>query len=393
MRIAFITFEYPPFFIGGAGVYANNITLELAKKGHEVTVITPYICPPDLAPNITNLKIVRINLNRIIPFPLVQFWLKLPKVIGAIEKGQKFDIVHFNGYSHSFLRKRISKAPQIITIHHLISDAIENNDIGLIKRIKGIRGENNFIYPIIEKRAITAVDRIIAVSNFTKERVIRKYGIDAAKIQVVPNGTSLYQQPINRERAAASSTNEPFPQDKPILLFVGRVDDPRKGLDLLLNALKLVIMDIPATLVIAGAGDQTKPRRLVESLGLSDNTFFMGCVDEQKLIELYMLCDVFVCPSTLEGFGLTVIEAMSFNKPVIATAVGALPELINDGVNGLLVKPNDPCALARAIVTILTDAPGRIKMGSNASYVRDVYRWTNAARKTEELYKSLAERT
>jgi glycosyltransferase involved in cell wall biosynthesis len=392
MRIAFITYEYPPFFIGGAGVYADNITTELAKNGHEVTVFTPDIehsCP---APNTTNLKIVRIKLKDIVPFKLVQFWLKLPKVISAIEKGQKFDVLHINGFSYPFLQKRISKTPQIITIHHLPSDAAENNDLGLIERIKDVRGESNFIYPFIEKRAFTAVDRIIAVSNFTRERLLKKYGIDATKIQVIQNGTVLYQQSIDRGRTAASSISETLAQKKPIILFVGRVNDPRKGLDLLLNALKLVIMEMPATLVIVGGGDQTKPRHLVESLGLSDNTFFMGYVDEQKLIELYMLCDVFVCPSTLEGFGITVIEAMSFNKPVIATAVGALPELINDGVNGFLVKPNDPYALAKAIGTTIKDNPGNIKTDSNASYVRDTYSWTNAARKTEELYKSLADR-
>ena len=119
-----MTYEYPPFIIGGAGTYAEKVTCELAKLGHEIFVFAPQIEKLSReAVNVPNLRIIRVRINDRLPFKALQFWLSLPKVIKTAEKNGKFDIIHFNGISYWFLKKRLGSAPHIVTIHHLVTDA------------------------------------------------------------------------------------------------------------------------------------------------------------------------------------------------------------------------------------------------------------------------------
>ena len=93
--------------IGGAGVYAEAITKELVELGHQVTVFTPNISESNVE-TIKNLNIVKIDVNKNIPFKALQFWLKLPKVLNEQNKTKKFDLIHFNGLSYSFFNKRLN---------------------------------------------------------------------------------------------------------------------------------------------------------------------------------------------------------------------------------------------------------------------------------------------
>lgn len=154
MRIAFVTFEYPPFIIGGAGIYAENLTKELAKLGHEVYVFTPSIENVKWMHHneeIKNLQIINVKINNKLSLRALQFWIQVPKYIKRIEKKKKFDIVHFNSMSYWSLKNKLVKAPHVITIHHVVRNAIQTNNFGFIFRIRSISGENNFIIPFIEE--------------------------------------------------------------------------------------------------------------------------------------------------------------------------------------------------------------------------------------------------
>ena len=187
MRIAFITFEYPPFIIGGAGIYAINVTRKLAKLGHEVIVFTPQIGLGESIDDDGNLKICRIALNNNLPFKALQFWLKLPEAMMKTESSNKFDIIHFNGLSYWFMKNKLSEAPNVVTIHHLVTDAIKSNNLSLISRFKDISGENSFFMSFIEKRCIKYADNIISVSKFTKKQIVETYKINPEKINVIYN--------------------------------------------------------------------------------------------------------------------------------------------------------------------------------------------------------------
>ena len=389
MRIAFITFEYPPFIIGGAGIYAINITRELAKLGHEVTVFTPQIDSIKSVDNTENVKVCRIALNDNLPFRALQFWLKLPKAIMNIESSNKFDIIHFNWLSYWFLKNKLSEAPNVVTIHHLVTDAIKFNDMSRISRLKDISGENNFVLPLIEKRCIKCADKIISISKFTKNRVIKNYKLKSEKIDVIYLGFDLKEQAFTEKKLEESRKQFGMPQ-KPVILFVGRVDDHRKGLDVLLGSFKNVLEKIDCILMVVGKGDQNEARTLAASMGFLDNVFFTGFVDDTTLKKCYQLCDIYVVPSRLEGFGLTVLEAIAAGKPVVATNVGAIPEIIEYAENGILVESENIDSISNAICTILQNGmPASNVREDNIHIMRETFSWAKNAKKTVKLYMQL----
>ena len=390
MRIAFITFEYPPFIIGGAGIYAINVTRELTKLGHEVTVFTPQIGSGESIEDDGDLKICRVALNDNLPLKALQFWLKLPEAIMNIESSNKFDIIHFNGLSYWFMKNKFSEAPNVVTIHHLVTDAIKSNNLSRISRIRDISGENSFFMPFLEKRCIKCTDKIISVSEFTKKQIVETYGINHEKINVIYNGIELDEQTFTEEDFEELKKQFSIPQ-KPIILFVGRVDDHRKGLDILLKSFKNVLDKIDCALLVVGKGNQTEARTLATSLGILDNVFFIGFVDEITLKKCYQLCDVYVVPSRLEGFGLTILEAMAVGKLVVATNVGAIPEIMKDKENGFLVEPNDINSMSNTICTVLQSwMPAKNDGEDDIHFIKDKFNWEKNAKETDKLYMQLA---
>ena len=391
MRIAFITFEYPPFILGGAGTYAVNVTRELAKLGHDVTVFTPQIESIESVDNTENLKVCRIALNDNLPFRALQFWLKLPEALKDIESSNKFDIIHFNGLSYWFIKKKLSEAPNIVTIHHLVTDSIKCNNLSLISRIKDISGENSFLIPFLEKRCIKYADKIVSVSKFTKKQIVDTYGTSPEKIYVIYNGIELKEQTFTEEELEESRKQFGIPQ-KPVILFVGRVDDHRKGLDLLLKSLKIVLEKIDCILLVVGKGNQNEARTLATSLEIQDNVFFTGFVNEINLKKCYQLCNVYVVPSRLEGFGLTILEAMAAGKPVVATNVGAIPEIITDKENGFLVEPNDIDSISNTICMILQN--GMLLQNykkDEIHFINDIFNWEKNVKEIEHIYAKLSD--
>ena len=236
VNIAFITLEYPPFMIGGAGVYAEAITKELVELGHQVTVFTPNISESNVE-TIKNLNIVKIDVNKNIPFKALQFWLKLPKVLNEQNKTKKFDLIHFNGLSYSFFNKRLINIPHVITIHHTIKNAIITNKLSFMSRIMDLSGENSFVMPLIEKRAINSADRIIAVSKSTKKEIIKFYELNPDKIIVIYNGIEIGSKNyITNIKKFKHENNLP---NKKMILFVGSIELIReKGWIYLLRLLR-----------------------------------------------------------------------------------------------------------------------------------------------------------
>jgi glycosyltransferase involved in cell wall biosynthesis len=383
MKIAFVTFEYPPFINGGAGIYASNITRELSKLGHNVVVFAPDLFDEVSSPNVNNLKIQKIPVNKKLPFKALQFWLRLPSEIKKVEKETKFDIIHFNSISYWFLKKRLSKAKHVITIHHLVRDAVQNNNPSLLSRIIDISGENSFFIPFIEKRCISFADKIIAVSQFTKKQLIDVYDTNPNIIETIYNGINIEKEDIPEEDISNLRKSLGL-ENKIILLFVGRIDDPRKGLDTLLHSVKKILDKKDIFLLIVGKGDQAGARKLSEILKINDNIMFTGFVNSKNLKKYYLLCDIYVCPSRLEGFGLTILEAMVAGKPIVATNTGAIPEIIRD--YGLLVNPDNDDELCDAIIRSIDNSFSLLK--SNVTVIQE-FSWERASKKLVSIYNQL----
>ena len=386
MKIAFVTWEYPPYILGGGGIYAGNVISKLSES-HQITVFVPEVSNIDFDNHKKNIKIEKIKINERIPFKGLQFWLRLPKVVREIHKIEKFDLIHFNGYSYGFLKKQIIKSPQVVTVHHLAVDAIKHNNLNILSRIEDLGSENSFLSPLIEKRYLESADKLIAVSNFTKNQIIKNYDIDSSKISVIYNGIDLEE--INLKINSKNKSEVDLP-NKPIILFVGRIEDPRKGLDLLLLAFSKVLKKKDAILVIIGEGNPDKIKKIGKKLDILKNLYFMGFVDEITLKQYYSMCNVYVCSSRLEGFGLTIIEAMAAGKPVVANNVGAIPELINNGVNGILIDLFDSQGMADAIIYYLEkNNLDKDIQKINTNYLRNHFSWQKNSNEIEKLYEDL----
>jgi glycosyltransferase involved in cell wall biosynthesis len=144
-------------------------------------------------------------------------------------------------------------------------------------------------------------------------------------------------------------------------------------------------------LLLAGDGpERERLRRLAVKLGLRERTEFLGDIAHEQVPATLARLDVFAMPSTYEGFGVAALEAEAMEVPVVASAIYGLPDVVDDGVTGLLVPPKDVPALAQAILRLLSDEDERRRMGVAArAFVAERYSWQENARQMEALYQEL----
>src|SRR5437016_2422390 len=190
MRVAFVTFEFPPRVIGGAGIYAGELTSALAKKGHEIVVFTPT--PPRHGLRIqgpSNVEVHTLECGDHGGLRTIRFWTRLPKVLNMVAARRRFDVVHVNSLSYWYLtNRRLGCAPQIVTIHHLVRDAAARTAVSTLARLLDLGGENGLILPLIERKLIDFVDHIIADSEYTRAKIIETYAVNPAKITTIRFG-------------------------------------------------------------------------------------------------------------------------------------------------------------------------------------------------------------
>jgi len=388
MKVAFITFKYPPFIEGGTGVYAYNLAKEMVKLGHEVHVITPRVLGCKRESVEDGGFIHRVSfVNK--PFlAALSFWFSLRKDFSSLEQRVGgFDVVHDNGLSAFSLNSKAVSCPRAVTIHHLARTTLRAIEASLLRRVRNLRGEIAFS-PLIEPLCMKRADRIIAVSQFTKQDIIDAFGIPESKIAVIHHGVHP-EDYVLPEEAKVKLRSTLGISSQPMILFTGKLA-PRKGVDVLLRALPQVLKEVEVKLVLAGSGTQQDYQQLAEALGISDKLCFLGRVPDDTLRLLYSSCDLFVLPSRLEGLGIVILEAMAAGKPVVATNVGGIPELIESGQNGILVEANNEGKLAGAIVKVLSNKSlAQIIGENNMKKARERFSWEVAAQKTERVYNEL----
>jgi len=387
MKICFVSFEYPPLTIGGAGVYAVHITRELARLGHEIHVISPSISKHEIHSIEDDVFVHRIPIlhQRFLSAP--SFWFNLMRKYEAIRRDAGgFDILHGNVVSDFSLSKRWVKEPRVVTVHHLAHLMAQHSSS--LKRLLDLSGEIG-VTPTIERIVITRAHKIIAVSNFTKETIVSTYNKHPSAIEVIYHGVrseeyNIPKHEVSKLRDLLGLRNEIT------FLFVGRLNDKRKNLLLLLRAFKFLLKKTthPVKLVITGSGEQSRIKALVDSLGLAKNVVLTGYIKDYQLRKIFKVCDIFVSPSVLEGFGLTLLEAMAAGKPVIATKVGGVVEVVKDPENGKLVASGDVEGLTNALMFFIENRELTEEIGEhNKRYAASMFSWEKTAKKTEQVYR------
>ena len=234
--------------------------------------------------------------------------------------------------------------------------------------------------------------RIVTISEFSRRRIARAFGIEEEEIVVTPLAAQEHLRPANRAQAA-HHVRQRFGLDRPFLLTVGDLQ-PRKNQLGLIRAFRELLAgepQLPHALVLAGKETWFAPRvrEEIRRSGLAERIVVTGFVGEEDLAALYNAADLFVFPSFYEGFGLPVIEAMACGCAVVCSNAASLPEVADAAA--ILVDPQDTAEITRAMRDVLLDHELRERLKRHGLQRAGAFSWRETARRTLEVYYAVAE--
>lgn len=405
MRICLLCYRANPF-CGGQGIYLKYVAEALARQGHDVHAVVgpPY---PHRMENVTvhyienNQYYIKkgfefitqdkpfdifnpINTyeyihSRLGAFPEISgFSYRAFFMLRKLHQKIQFDIIHDNqciGYGLLFMKAL--GIPVIATIHHPLTIDLENvleRASSFKNRMKGV-----MFYPILMQQIVSKrLDHIITVSEDSKNRITKDFGVPPHKQSVVYNGldTSIFRK-------------LPHVKKKPNkLLFVGNVEDGKKGFVYLLKALTLSKSKATLTVIDGGAPHRRITQKLVDTLGVRDKVEFVGAASTDELVHHYNEAAIAIVPSVYEGFGFPAAEAMACGTPVIASDGGALREVVGDA--GVVVPVRDEVALADAIDRLLQNKKLLQELSHKGiERVKTHFNWDSAAMQMATIYQNV----
>jgi len=344
---------------GGAEVRLYEIARRLVNMGHEVTVLCEKVNSLRDREFLDGIEVRRIG-GKVSIHLLASLYVR--------KHGHKYDVI-IDDIAHAvpWYSPLMTKTPVVAQIHHVHQDVVY---IELSKPLA-------WIVSRAEKTIAKVYRYFIAVSQSTKEELVKRFSIDPDRIAVVPNGVDLEKY-------------RPGPKDpRPTILWVGRIKR-YKNLDHLLIAYKMVKQEVPdAQLVVIGTGDQEqKMRELAKKLELRD-AYFLGKVSEEEKIGWIQRAWIIVSTSTIEGWGMTVTEAAACGTPAIAYDVPGLRDSVKHIEAGILVEPGDIEALTKALEQLLTDHSLRNRLAENAHRYAQQYSWDRATQTFIEIVEGV----
>jgi starch synthase len=398
VRALILTNEFPPEIYGGAGVHVDELTRHLRdlieldirtfgtasadEPGWRVRGYPPAHDVTDADPRLGPL------------------FAALSRDIGMVADPVSADVVHVHTwYTHlaGILARLAYRIPLVLSVHSL-------EPLRPWKREQ--LGGGYDVSSWVERTAIETADAVIAVSQGTRADVLRLYDVDPARVHVIHNGIDA--EFYHPDPATDALDRYGVDRTVPYVLFVGRITR-QKGIIHLVRAIEHLD---PGIGVVLCAGQPDTPeigREMAEGVraaqAVRSNVVWIGeMVSREAARQLYSHAAVFCCPSVYEPFGIINLEAAACETPVVASAVGGIPEVVVDGETGLLVpvelRADDPMSpidpdrfernLAGAINALMADAPAREVMGK-AARRRAVERfsWTAIAAQTADLYRTL----
>ena len=378
MRICVITDIYPSR--GNLqGIFIHELCRQLVGLNCQVHVVTSTRNSRNSLKIVEGVRIHNLNsFHSFLPF-FVQ------KVIKTVKKHQ-IDVLHAHftlpGGLIGVITRKITSKPLVVTAHGYDITCIRNLGYGLIC--------NSFLRKIV-KKTLKSVDKIIAVSKSVKKR-INQLSVRDNKIKVIYNGVDLKRFCLSREILERSNILKHNKNwiNKKIILNVGSLV-PVKGQKYLIDAMKDVIKEFPdSLLLICGNGPLKKDlKELANRFGLQDYIKLMGTIHPKDMPLYYTIADVFILSSIIEGHPISLLEAMAYSKPIIATKVGGIPETIKSRKNGILVKQQSSKDLAEAICTVLRDKKLAEAMGRNAGESIKNFSLDIEAKQILAVYKAL----
>jgi glycosyltransferase involved in cell wall biosynthesis len=373
MRIGLVAPWFHPH-IGGVETHVRGLAAELARRGHEVTVLTSNYAKLPAEESLDGFLVRRVRcLGVVLRTPIS------PALRREFPKG-RFDVVHAHSppplaaYYAAIACER-SRTPFVVTYHCDLE----------VPRSFG-RALASVYSRTYGKETMRRAARVISTTETyaATSRAIWRYNP-----LVIPNAVDHLRFHPDADGAPSRSRLH-VREDDQVVLFVGRVV-PHKGIEHLVEAAKTVPH---AMFVVAGDGPFLPAvRRLAASFGVEDRVLFPGKVAYRDLPDLYAACDVFVLPSVsrLEAFGIVALEAMATAKPVVVTDIPGVREVVTDGVEGLLADPVNADDLAAKIRQLLEDPSRRLSMGAlGRRKVEERFSLERVADAIENVYREVA---
>ena len=236
--------------------------------------------------------------------------------------------------------------------------------------------------------SVRNADAIASEGEIQTKEIMQLFGVPKEKIFYLPDGVDLDE--IEEYTKDVEVTKEDYNlQDADIVLMNVNRLVPNKGVPYLIEAMKILNQELNVKLILVGTGsEEERIKRLIKQLDLEDKVKHLKNIPDKLMFQLYTLADISVTPTLYEGLPLVVLEAMACGKPIVASNVSEVPQAVKDGVNGFLVPPKNPKAIADAVLKIY-DKNLFMKMGKTSKEIVKKYDWSRitkmAIRKYEEL--------
>jgi D-inositol-3-phosphate glycosyltransferase len=388
---------------GGMNVYVRDLTTALGRMGIHVDVFTrsqdehvPYVLH-DLG---FGNRVVHVPAGPEVPLPKRELAEYIPEFVDGVrkfaeEKGIRYDLIHSHYWMSGIAAGALADlwpATPILQMFHTLGE--------MKNRVARSGEEREGEYRLEgERQVMRRADRIVAATLAERAQLEWLYKADPAKIAVIPPGVDtchFYPIPVDEARQFIGLK----PEDR-MILFVGRVE-PLKGLDTLIRAvacLRPTDCCEPVHLAVIGGDPEASPeamtaemarvQRLCDDLCMGKMVVFLGKRGQDTLPYYYSAAEVLVMPSHYESFGMVALEAMACGTPVIASQVGGLAFLVQDGVTGYTVPAEDHDALCAKLALLLGDESLRKQMGRAAAESARNYDWGKIAKQIVRVYEEL----
>lgn len=407
MHVAMISYHTCPLATlggkdtGGMNVYVRDLTRYLGSMGIRVDVFTRS--QDEHVPHILHdlgygNRVVHIPAGPEAPLPKQELMAFLSQFVEGIlkfarDKGVKYDLINSHYWLSGIAAKELKATWNVPVIHmfHTLGAmkqrvAREPEEVEGEYRLKG------------EQEVLQTADRIVAATLAELAQLQWLYQADTRKIAVIPPGVDLSRfYPIPPDEAKEFIGVRPCEQ---VLLYVGRIE-PLKGIDVLIEAIAIMRQrNVRVCLSVIGGDPVSEPgsedremarlQALRQKYGLQDLVAFLGRRGQDTLPYYYSAAEAVVVPSHYESFGMVALEAMACGTPVVASQVGGLAFLVQDGVTGFTVPVDDPQALANRLIEITQNPSLRKRMGEAAAKFARNYAWDKIAARLVSLYKEVS---
>jgi glycosyltransferase involved in cell wall biosynthesis len=373
MRVELVSGIWPPD-VGGPATHAPELAEFLCSRGHDVVVVTTA----DRAPATTPYPLRWIS--RTLPPGLRHAWT----VALVVSAARSSEVVYATSMiGRSGLGALVARRPLVV---RLVGDPAYERALrrgltdGALEDFQGERGVRIALLRAFRNLPLRRASRIVIPSAFLAE-IAASWGIDRSRIAILPNPVS--PPPL----APRDELRRRYGFDGPTLVFAGRFV-VQKSLEV---AVEAVGTTAGIALVLAGDGpERARIEAAARERGLAGRTRFLGAQPRQTVFELLGAADAALLSSSTENFPFAIVEALSVGTPAIATAVGGVAEVVEDGRNGLLAPPDDPGALAAAIERFFADEALRKRLRSAAAASVADYLPMRTYGKLEEILRSAA---